>query len=415
MTDATAMERPAAEERFGVARLLEMADAGGFTYDPPVIDGASDAEIDQGARKVVNFASCSFLGMHVDGEVISEFNDAARVHGLATGGSRMVQGKIQPHADLESALAKVTGHESAMTFASGLLANIGFVTAMTQSSKIARDLLQLEMPRTVFVLDRDSHWSIRKAVEALPYKDQVFYFAHNDPNSLREVLAELDGQLAVVMFESVYSADGSVAPVGDIVDAAEEFGALTFIDDANGFLVYGGADRPFHDEFDAIKRCTFHMVSFSKAVGLEGGGLAASEEFIRAFEYLSGTSAFTATMLPPAAAASTFVMDKLENDRGIVNRYLDRAAQFRQSLIDLGCTLNPTPTYITSVHIGRDDVAEAARQEFLQRGYLVPVFRYPAVKVGQAGLRLMLNANHSDAHIEQFLDVMADVRNRFGF
>lgn len=227
-----------------------------------------------------------------------------------------------------------------MSFASGLLANIGFVNAMTSASKLARDLLRLDVPETVFVLDRDCHWSLRKAVEALPYRERVFFFEHNDPESLREILAGLAGTLAVVMFESVYSSDGSVAPVGSIIDVAEEFGALTFVDDANGFLVYGAPGRPFYHEFEAMRRVTFHMVSFSKAVGLEGGGIAGPTEFIAAFEYLAGTSSFTATMLPPAAHAGTHVIKKIQNEPGIVDEYLARADSFRLELLRHGCTLN---------------------------------------------------------------------------
>lgn len=301
-----------------------------------------------------------------------------------------------------------------MSFASGLLANIGFVHAMSHSIRIA-DGLSLDLSDTVFIVDRDSHWSIWKAVESLRGSQRLIPYKHNDMDSLESALRQAEGHRPVVIFESVYSADGSVAPVGATVDLAERYGALTFVDDANGFLIYGDPGRPFAAEFDALKRVTFHMVSFSKAVGLEGGGLAGPQEFIEVFEWLSGTSSFTATMLPPAASAAITAIDLIQNDPSIVDGYLQLAANFRQQLIEHDYTVSETPSYITTVHIGADDTAEAVRRDFLAAGYLVPVFRYPAVPRGHAGLRLMLSADHTPEHLAVFVRTLDTLRARYGF
>ena len=149
---------------------------------------------------------------------------------------------------------------------------------------------------TVFVLDRDSHWNLRKGVEWFPLNQQLFYFRHNDPAHLKEILAKLTGAKVVVIFESVYSTDGSIAPMGDLIDVCERYGAISYVDDANGFFIYGPSHRPFAQEFAHLQRATFIMVSLSKAIGLEGGAIMGPSDAIRAFELLSGTSIFTAAI-----------------------------------------------------------------------------------------------------------------------
>ncbi|SHF84096.1 aminotransferase class I/II-fold pyridoxal phosphate-dependent enzyme [Streptoalloteichus hindustanus] len=401
-------------EHWGFRRLVRDAELHGYAYEPPVLDGASGAVIQYDGRELVNFASCSFLAMHVRPDVGFHFASAAARYGLATGGSRMIQGAVRPHVELEAELCRITGKERSLSFASGMLANVGFVHAMSRAARLGRSV-SIDNGDTVFVLDRESHWSMWKACDSLRYGERLFSFAHNDPESLDKVLDRLVGRRVVVMFESVYSADGSVAPVGALIDVCERHGALSYVDDANGFLVYGPPNRPFHEEFQALRRVTFHMVSFSKSVGLEGGGIAGPRDFVYAFEGLAGTSSFTATMQPPTASAATVIMKLIQERPGIVDDFLARSEKFRDHLVELGCVVNETPSYITSVLIGEDDKAEAVRREFAAKGFLVPVFRYPAVRRNRAGMRLMLNVEHSDEHIARFFDVLAALRNKHRF
>lgn len=399
---------------WGVGSFLENAARKGYVYEPPVLDGPSGAYVRHAGRNMVNFAGCSFLGMHTRADIGFHFASAAAKYGLATGGSRMVQGASRPHADLEAELCRATGKEQALSFASGMLANVGFVHALSRSVKLGKDC-EIDLSDTVFVLDRDSHWSLWKSVEGLKFGERLFLFRHNDPGSLEKTLAKLTGKRVVVIFESVYSADGSIAPVGDIMDVCEKYGALSFVDDANGFFVYGEPQRPFYEEFQQLRRATFHMVSFSKAVGLEGGAIAGPKEFIQAFEGLAGTSAFTATMLPPAASAASLVMRTLREQPDIVDGFLARCADFRTALLEVGCALSPTPSYITSVLIGADDKAEAVRRDFAEAGYLVPIFRYPAVKRGHAGIRLMLSLDHTEDDISGFVSTLQRLKKHHDF
>ncbi len=399
---------------WGFTDFVQAARRDGILYDIPIVQSPVDATVACHQQSCINFASINFLGLQQDPHILAHFVSSVQRYGLVTGGSRVTQGVCQPHRELEEALCRLAGKERAITFASGFLANQGFIHAMSTSYYLNSQCM-IDNQDTVFVLDRDCHWSLWKAVERLPYGEQVFAFRHNDVQHLNEILSTLQRRRVVVIFESLYSSDGSIAPIGELLDICEAHTALSYVDDANGFLVYGPAHRPFAREFSQLRRATFLMVSFAKAVGLEGGAIAGPRDPIAAFELLSGTSAFTAAMQPPTASTACLIMRTLSEQPQLLDQYLERVAQFRRQLEAIGCTLNPTPSYIISLLIGADEKVKAIRQAFRAQGYLVPIFHYPAVKQNQAIIRLILHAHHTDEHIQGFLHILAELKKTRAF
>lgn len=399
---------------WGFADFVQAAQQEGILYDIPIVRGPVNATVDCNQRTCINFASINFLGLQQDPHILAHFVHGTQTYGLVTGGSRVTQGVCQAHREVEGELCRLTGKERAITFASGFLANQGFIHAMSTSYYLNSHCM-IDNQDAIFVLDRDCHWSLWKAVERLAYGEQVFAFRHNDPRHLDEVLVSLQGKKVVVIFESLYSSDGSVAPVGELLDICEQYAALSYVDDANGFLVYGPSHRPFAREFSQLSRATFVMVSFAKSVGLEGGAIAGPLYPIEAFELLSGTSAFTAAMQPPTAGTAYLVMRKLSEQPELLDHYLERVTWFRQQLLAIGCTLNPTPSYITSILIGADAKVKPIRLAFREQGYIVPIFHYPAVKQNRAIIRLILHAQHTDEHIKGFLDILVRLKKDYAF
>jgi len=398
---------------WGFDQFAKVAAGAGLSATP-VVDAAAGATVDQEGRRYLNFAGINFLAVDQDAALFAEFIAAGRRYGLVTGGSRGTKGVARPHLELEQLLAEATGNEAALSFATGLLANIGFAHAMSSGFTLDKDCA-MDNTDAVFVLDRGSHWSMFKAVAHLKWGKQAFAFRHNDPEHLETVLRRVAGGKVVVTFETLYSSDGSMAPVGDLLDVCERYGALSYVDDANGFLVYGPAYRPFAAEYAALERANFTMVSFSKAVGLEGGGIAGPAAAVRAFEWLAGTSLFTAAIQPPTAAMAHAVARRLLENPGIIDDYLVRVDRFRSALLDIGCQVSSTPSYIMSVFIGSHETAAAVRDRFREEGILVPIFGYPAVKRNEAILRLILNNALTDGQIEQFLNTLARLKRELRF
>lgn len=400
--------------QWGFAPFLQALQQQHLWYETSILEGPAHATIRWGDKELVNFAGISFLGFQEDEEVLEHFVAATRRYGMVTGGSRLVQGICQAHQQVEELFCRVTGKERALTFASGLLANLGFLHAM--GARFGKGgLCALDNSDTIFVLDQECHWSLRKGVERFPLNQQRFYFQHNDPAHLKKVLAGLRGAKVVVAFESLYTADGGIAPIGALLDVCEQYGAISYVDDANGFFIYGPAHRPFAQEFAQLARATFLMVSFSKAIGLEGGIIAGPAEAIRAFDFLSGTSIFTAALQPPTASTVHFIMRKLLKQPFLVDDYLERTLAFRAKLEQIGCQLNQAPTYTISILVGEDEKVEPVRRELLDMGYLVAVLHYPVVRFNQAMIRILPNTRHTDEHIDQFLDALRTIKQKYAF
>ncbi|MEU3502344.1 aminotransferase class I/II-fold pyridoxal phosphate-dependent enzyme [Streptomyces hundungensis] len=326
----------------------------------------------------------------------------------------MTQGICRPHQVLEDTIARHTGKERAISFATGLLANIGFVHAMSSSAHFDAGI-EVRNHDTVFVVDRDVHWSIWKGLEGRDYGRNVHAFRHNDVSDLTRILERVRARKTVVIAESIYSADGTMGPIVDILDACERYSAISMIDDANGFMVYGPENRPYAREAAAIRdRADFVMVSLSKAIGLEGGAIAGPASAIDAFELLSGTSMFTAAIQPPTAYTAKRTIDVLADDPAIVDHYLAHAARFRRQMHESDTPTTPTDSYMLSVPIGNDAAALHMREWFVEDGYLVPVFSYPAVPRNRALLRLFPHAGHTEEQMDGFLRTLLAYRRRLG-
>lgn len=399
---------------WGFGPFIQAAQHEHLLYDIPVLESPADATIHLEHRELVNFAGINFLGLQQDEEIQAHFMAATRKYGMVTGGSRLLQGVCQAHQHVEELLCQHTGKERAITFASGLLANLGFLHAMSTHFRKSSEC-SIDNRDTVFVLDRDSHWSLRKGVERFPLNQQLFYFHHNDPAHLAEILSSLTAAKVVVVFESVYSSDGSIAPIGALLDVCERYGAVSYVDDANGFFIYGPEHRPFAHEFAQLHRATFLMVSFSKSIGLEGGAIAGPADPIRAFELLAGTTIFTAAIQPPTASAIHAVMQRLTERPQILDEYLAHVERFRHGLAEIGCILNSTPSYIISIFLGEDEKVEPVRQELLERGYLLAIFHYPLVKFNHAVIRIIPNLRHTETQLQEFVATLKEVKRKYKF
>ncbi|MFI6387282.1 aminotransferase class I/II-fold pyridoxal phosphate-dependent enzyme [Nonomuraea sp. NPDC050547] len=410
------MTSSGAVDKWGFETFTQVLEEGsGLIGEPAIVDGITGPSITQNGRTLTNLASINLLNMHQRSDLRQCFTEGAHRYGLTTGGSRMTQGVCRAHLELEHDVSQATGKERALTFATGLLANVGFVHAMSQDIDLGAGV-RMNNSDSVFVLDRDSHWSLWKAVEGLGYGKRVFFFRHNDPDHLDRVLAKVGGGKVVVVMESVYSADGTMGPLPALLDLCEKHNAISFVDDANGFMIYGPAHRPFATEYQHMRdRADFVMMSFSKAVGLEGGAIAGPSAAVQSFELLSGTSMFTAAMQPPTAVTAREIIRRLSHDPEIVDSYLAKVTAFRRRLADIGCETSETSTYIVSVPVNDDDIAVELRQAFLDHGYLVPVFVYPAVKRNKALLRLIISDGHTEDQLDGFLSTLATLKEQFRF
>jgi 7-keto-8-aminopelargonate synthetase-like enzyme len=188
---------------------------------------------------------------------------------------------------------------------------------------------------------------------------------------------------------------------------------VSYVDDANGFLLYGPPHRKFAEEYAGMQRADFIMVSMKKAVGLEGGLIAGPKDAILGFELLSGTGSFTAGMSAPAAAGTDYITKLLAYDEPeIVDGYLAKVADFRKMLLDAELPVTDTETCFSSLVIGDERKCVELFHAYLEEGIRVPPYLYPAARRGQAVLRIIINAEHTDEQLSNFIDVSTKLRDK---
>ena len=378
------------EKRYRVFADLERV-AGKF---PTAIfrDSASNA------REVTIWCSNDYLGMGQHPKVIAAMQETAGKLGVGAGGTRNISGTNRPLVELELSLADLHRKEAALVFTSGFVSNEAAI------STIARLL-----PDCVILSDQLNHASMIQGVRQSGMEKRIF--RHNDVGHLRELLSGIERKRPkLICFESVYSMDGDVAPVAAIADLAEEFGALTYIDEVHAVGMYGARGGGIAEREGMMDRIDIIEGTLAKGFGVMGGYIAANGAIIDAVRSYAPEFIFT-TALPPAlcaaARASIEHLKGSDEERGLQQR---QASRLKQSLVGAGLPVLPTSTHIVPVIVGDARLCKAASDLLLDKHhiYIQPI-NYPTVPKGTERLRITPTPLHTDAMIWALTQALASV------
>jgi 8-amino-7-oxononanoate synthase len=366
----------------GLRRTLDPVDRVG-----PRARRASDprgAEPNWDAEYLV-FAANDYLGLAGDERLAEAAAEAAREVGTGAGASRLVVGDTSVHRTLERDLADCRGTERALCFSSGYAANVGTLGALD--------------PDLIFS-DERNHASIVDGCRLAGADVEVY--DHADPGALRERLAARtprgDSEDWLIVTDSVFSMDGDVAPLGDICDAADEYGTAVMVDEAHATGVYEGGIVGREGLGD---RVDVQLGTLSKALGAQGGYVAGSEPLIELLVNAARSFVFSTGLAPPAAAAAREGLRiARESDRPA--RLRERAETLRAGLIDAGFEVRGE-THVLPVIVGERDDAVVLAAALRERGVLAPAIRPPAVPEGTSRLRVAPSAAHTEEAIEACL------------
>jgi 5-aminolevulinate synthase len=355
-----------------------------------------------GPRDVVVWCSNDYLGMGQHPKVIGAMVETATRMGAGAGGTRNIAGTNHPLVELEHELADLHRKQAALVFTSGYVSN---ETGISTIVKLLPDCLILS--------DAWNHNSMIEGVRQSGAEKQIF--RHNDVAHLEELLKAAGDRPKLIVFESLYSMDGDVAPVNRICDLAGRYDAMTYCDEVHAVGMYGPRGGGICERDGAMARVDVIEGTLAKAFGCLGGYIAGKAVLIDAVRSYAAGFIFTTALPPAICAAASAAIRHLKTSSYERERHQDRAARVKAVLGAAGLPVMANDTHIVPVFVGDPEKCKAASDLLLgDHGIYIQPINYPTVPKGSERLRITPSPYHDDALIDALAEALVDVWERLG-
>lgn len=380
--------------------IQELKDQGVYRQ-LPVLETANQPEVILNGKSVINLSSNNYLGFATHPRMKKAAIEAIEKYGVGSGAVRTIVGNMDIHEELERKLAAFKREEAVMMFQSGFNCNAGVIQAVTG----AGDLI---------LSDELNHASIIDG-SRLSKADRAVY-KHSDMADLERVLTEKRSQYknVLIITDGVFSMDGDIAKLPEIVEIAEKFECMTYVDDAHGSGVLGESGRGTVDHFHLHGRIDFTVGTLSKALGVIGGYVAGSQTMK---DWLShrGRPLLFSTSLPPAAVGALIeAVDLLTESTEYTDRLWENSKYFKAKMKELGYNIGNSETPITPVIIGEESKAMQFSRNLLENGVFVSPIVFPTVPKGTGRVRVMVTAAHTTEQLDRAVEAFAKVGREMG-
>ena len=361
------------------AELAERARAG-LQRKRRLLQSPQDAHLRADGQRLLSFASNDYLGLANHPDLILALQKAALEAGVGGGASHLITGHHQFHHDAEQALAGFVGLPAGLLFSTGYMANMGVVDAL------------LGRNDAIFA-DKLNHASLNDA--AVLARAELNRYAHQDLFQLEKMLAASTALRKLVIVDAVFSMDGDIAPVPELLALCEKYDAYLLLDDAHGFGVLGEQGRGILNHFDVATPRIIYMATLGKAAGVAGAFVAGDATIIEYLIQSAKTYIYTTASPPALAAALVTAINVMQKGEALHQHLRDLIAYFKENLSLKKWQLMPSDTAIQPVVVGSNEAAIGLSEYLLTRAILVPAIRPPTVPKNTARLRISLSAAHS--------------------
>jgi glycine C-acetyltransferase len=374
----------------------------GLLLHPRTLEGPTGARARFDGRDVINLASNNYLGLANHPRLNDAASTAARDLGAGSGAVRTIAGTMTMHEELERRFADFKHADAALMFQSGFVSNAGTVAAILGKED-------------VIVSDQLNHASIIDGARLS--RAEIKVFPHKDPEAADKLLEETKapGRRQLLITDGVFSMDGDIAPLPELVDVAEKHGAIMMIDDAHasGVLGEGGKGTVSHYGLDP-KRVDVQVGTLSKAIGVLGGFIAGPAVLIRWLVNRGRPFLFSTSAPPAVAAACIAALDVIHDEPERLERLWRNTDFFKKGLHDLGFDTGQSQTPITPVIAGEENKAVELAALLWEEGVFTPAIVYPTVPKGRSRVRTIVTADHSEEDLGEALEAFERVGKKLG-
>lgn len=354
---------------------------------------------DDGApRDVTIWCSNDYLGMGGHRKVLDAAIHAAERHGAGAGGTRNISGTHHPIVTLEAELAELHGKQAALAFTSGWISNLASISTIASL-----------LPDCLILSDALNHNSMIEGIRRSGCQKQVW--RHNDVAHLEELLrAGGPDRAKLIVFESLYSMDGDIAPVAQIVALAEKYNALTYVDEVHAVGMYGARGGGISERDGVNGRIDVIEGTLAKGFGVLGGYIAASAAIVDAVRSYAPSFIFTTTLPPMVAASACAAVRHLKESQAERERHQHMAALVKHALRAAGLPILENNSHIVPLMVGDARRCKAASDLLLRRhGIYIQPINYPTVALGTERLRITPTPRHAEEHVAALVEAVVDV------
>ena len=373
---------------------------------PLVVDSLPTPTFTIKEQPRVSFSTNNYLGIATSPRTKAAAIRGIEAYGVGNSDSRLLGGNLALYGELEQKLARANGKSHAILFATGYLTNLGALSTLARAPQIARAVGFTPSREYTYAYfsDEYNHISIREGMGLSGARR--YSYRHLDLDHLEKLLRQSTATCKIIVTDGVFSQDGDIAPIPDLLRLADRWDAMVYVDDAHGAGVLGASGGGILEHFQAASDRLIYMATLSKAYGSIGGYVAATGLITEILRMSSAAYGFTATLPPDQAMIISTAIDVVRDEPERRRQLWANQRYFVRRMADLNYKLVATQTPIVPIWLGDDAKADKLALAIRAEGIHVDAIRFPAVPLNSARLRIQMNAGHSRADIDHLIDVL---------